>query len=74
MKNDYFKDIYNDFFSVEKKEIEVEEKDSSEDSVDYKVDDLYLDNESNNLLILILLLKEITLKLSMVLAVFLVKV
>ena len=50
MKNDYFKDIYNDFFSVEKKEIEVEEKDSSEDSVDYKVDDLYLDNESKNLL------------------------
>ena len=50
MKNDYFKDIYNDFFSVEKKEIEVEEKDSNEDSIDYNIDDLYLDNESKNLL------------------------
>ena len=50
MKNDYFKDIYNDFFSVEKKEIKVEEKENSEDNIDLSIDDLYLDNESKNLL------------------------
>ena len=49
MKNDYFKDIYNDFFSVESKEIKVEEK-NIEENIDISIDDLYLDNESKNLL------------------------
>ena len=49
MKNDYFKDIYNDFFSVESKEIKVPEK-KEEESTYLSIDDLYLDNESKNLL------------------------
>ena len=50
MNNDYFKDIYNDFFSVEKKEIKVEEKTNNEDNINLNIDDLYLDIESKNLL------------------------
>lgn len=51
MNNDYFKDIYNDFFKVESKEIKVEEKDNrEEDNMDISIDSLYLDNESKNLL------------------------
>ena len=50
MKNDYFKDIYNDFFSVESKEIKIEEKQSNEENINLSIDDLYLDNESKNLL------------------------
>ena len=50
MNNDYFKDIYNDFFSVEKKEIKVEEKESTLDNTLLSIDDLYLDIESKNLL------------------------
>ena len=50
MNNNYFKDIYNDFFSVESKEIKVEEKSSSDENIDLNIDDLYLDNESKNLL------------------------
>jgi AAA+ superfamily predicted ATPase len=47
MDNKYFNDIYNDFFSVEKKELEIKEN-SNEEVVD--IDLLYLDNESKNLL------------------------
>ena len=47
MDNKYFSDIYNDFFKVEKKELEVREDDNSS-IID--IDSLYLDNESKNLL------------------------
>ena len=51
MNNDYFKDIYNDFFKVESKEIKVEEKENKEEeNMDISIDSLYLDNESKNLL------------------------
>ena len=48
MDNKYFSDIYNDFFSVEKKELEVKEDNNSDVVLD--IDSLYLDNESKNLL------------------------
>lgn len=48
MDNKYFSDIYNDFFSVEKKELEVKEEKEEEIVID--IDSLYLDNESKNLL------------------------
>ena len=47
MDNKYFSDIYDDFFKVEKKELEVKE-DNSDITID--IDSLYLDNESKNLL------------------------
>ena len=50
MDNKYFNDIYNDFFSVENKEIKVEEKENIEENIDINIDDLYLDIESKNLL------------------------
>ena len=46
MDNEYFSDIYNDFFKVEKKELEVKE---DETNVVLDIDNLYLDNESKNL-------------------------
>lgn len=49
MKNDYFSDIYNDFFSVEAKELK-DEKITKDDDVIIDIKDLYLDNESKNLL------------------------
>ena len=48
MDNKYVSDIYNDFFSVEKKELEVKEDNSNNIVMD--IDSLYLDNESKNLL------------------------
>lgn len=48
MDNKYFSDIYNDFFKVEKKELEIQEDNST--SVIPDIDNLYLDNESKNLL------------------------
>lgn len=48
MDNKYFSDIYDDFFKVEKKEIEV--KENNEEDVLIDIDSLYLDNESKNLL------------------------
>ena len=48
MDNKYFSDIYNDFFSVEKKELEVKEDIDKDVVID--IDSLYLDNESKNLL------------------------
>ena len=48
MDNKYFSDIYNDFFKVEKKELDVKEKNNDEILID--IDSLYLDNESKNLL------------------------
>lgn len=50
MDNKYFNDIYNDFFSVENKEIKVEGKENIEENIDINIDDLYLDIESKNLL------------------------
>ena len=49
MDNKYFSDIYNDFFSVEKKELELKE-DNKDSEVVIDIDSLYLDNESKNLL------------------------
>ncbi len=49
MDNKYFSDIYNDFFSVDKKELEVKE-DKSNETIVIDIDSLYLDNESKNLL------------------------
>ena len=46
MDNKYFSDIYNDFFKVEKKELEV----NNNEEIDVNIDSLYLDNESKNLL------------------------
>lgn len=48
MDNKYFSDIYDDFFKVEKKELEVKNDNSDEIVID--IDSLYLDNESKNLL------------------------
>ena len=48
MNNLYFSDIYNDFFKVEKQEITEEEKNNSQ--ILENIDNLYLDNESKNLL------------------------
>ena len=48
MDNKYFNDIYNDFFKVEKKEIETIS--SNDTSSDLEINDLYLDNESKSLL------------------------
>ena len=50
MKNDYFKDIYNDFFSVSKKELEVKEENNNTSDIVIDIDSLYIDNESKNLL------------------------
>ena len=49
MDNKYFSDIYNDFFKIEKKELEVKEE-SINERVVLDIDNLYLDNESKNLL------------------------
>ena len=49
MKNNYFNDIYNDFFSVDAKELENEEV-KKDDGITININDLYLDNESKNLL------------------------
>ena len=49
MNNKYFNDIYDDFFKVEKKELEIKEDDSNKEIV-IDIDSLYLDNESKNLL------------------------
>ena len=48
MDNKYFSDIYDDFFKVEKKELEVKEDNGNTVVVD--INSLYLDNESKNLL------------------------
>ena len=51
MNNRYFSDIYDDFFSVEKKEIEVEKEDNKSDfNILEAINSLYIDNESKNLL------------------------
>ena len=50
MDNKYFSDIYNDFFKVEKKELEVEKDNNNKNDVIIDIDSLYLDNESKNLL------------------------
>ena len=47
MNNKYFSDIYNDFFSVKEEEIKISES-NEEELID--IDNLYLDNESKNLL------------------------
>lgn len=49
MNNKYFSDIYNDFFKVEKEEIKVEEEKDNTNIVE-DISNLYLDNESKNLL------------------------
>ena len=48
MDNKYFSDIYNDFFKVEKKNLEI--KEDSEEDIVIDIDSLYLDNESKNLI------------------------
>ena len=51
MDNKYFSDIYDDFFSVSKKEIQVEKSEDKEEvNILEDIDSLYLDNESKNLL------------------------
>ena len=50
MDNKYFNDIYNDFFKVEKKELEINSDEKNKDDVIENIDNLYLDNESKNLL------------------------
>ena len=51
MNNKYFNDIYNDFFSVEKKEIEVEKEEIKNDiNILEEINSLYIDNASKNLL------------------------
>ena len=48
MNNNYFSDIYSDFFSVQKESIIEKENDSDDELID--IDSLYLDNASKNLL------------------------
>ena len=52
MNNKYFSDIYDDFFKVSPKEIEVKEESVKEEDINYleEINSLYLDNESKNLL------------------------
>ena len=50
MDNKYFSDIYNDFFSVSKKELEVKEESNDINDIVIDIDSLYIDNESKNLL------------------------
>ena len=52
MNNKYFSDIYNDFFSVEKKDIEIKKEETSNEEVNLldDINSLYIDNESKNLL------------------------
>ena len=50
MNNKYFSDIYDDFFKVEKKELEIKEENKEEVNLLEDIDSLYLDNESKNLL------------------------
>lgn len=51
MNNKYFSDIYDDFFKVEKREIEVKEETREEETnLLEDINSLYLDNESKNLL------------------------
>ena len=49
MKNNYFNDIYNDFFKVEKEPLEIKVEEKEEETI-LDIDSLYLDNESKNLL------------------------
>ena len=50
MDNKYFNDIYNDFFKVEKKDLEVKNDEKNNSNIIEDIDNLYLDNESKNLL------------------------
>ena len=52
MYNKYFNDIYDDFFKVDKTQIEVntDNKDDDEVNILEEINSLYLDNESKNLL------------------------
>ncbi len=50
MNNKYFSDIYDDFFKVEKKEIEVKEDSNEDINLLDKINTLHIDNESKNLL------------------------
>ena len=50
MNNQYFNDIYNDFFSIEKKELEFKDDDNNKADLIVDIDTLYLDNESKSLL------------------------
>lgn len=56
MTNKYFDDIYNDFFSVNKNEIKVEEKEiiKEEVNLEEEINLLHLDNPSKNLLLQII--------------------
>ena len=50
MDNKYFNDIYNDFFKVEKKDLEVKSDEKNNSNIIEDIDNLYLDNGSKNLL------------------------
>lgn len=50
MDNKYFSDIYNDFFKVEKKDLEIKSDEKNNSNIIENIDNLYLDNESKNLL------------------------
>ena len=50
MNNKYFSDIYNDFFKVEKEEIKIEDEKKENIDIVKEISNLYLDNESKNLL------------------------
>ncbi len=52
MNNRYFNDIYNDFFKVEKNEINVEKVKNNDDEINIldEINSIYIDNESKNLL------------------------
>ncbi len=49
MDNKYFSEIYNDFFKVDKKEIEIKNEENN-DNLIVNIDNLEIDNESKNLL------------------------
>ncbi len=49
MENKYFSDIYDDFFNVKKEET-VEENNNNDLDLNLEIDNLYLDDESKNLL------------------------
>ena len=48
MNNNYFDEIYKDFFTVKKESIISEDKNSNDELID--IDSIYIDNESKNLL------------------------
>ena len=50
MKNNYFNEIYDDFFSVKKEELNTNQEPIQEVDLIEEIDNLYLDNESKNLL------------------------